>query len=494
MIGFDACLNGNLEIASITQPYAEYHVGSEELEPGHGWNYTFVLNDFANSTTSIRQFASNLVDNYVLHASHPYKSDGKTLSVYDQAHFAAVRTAVDALYADLHGSYNIEADIANAVINATNKSFGFGKSSREDESISIDLREFISFLKSRLSAANYPALNTKMTAVETALNAYIIKTAQDGTRSKARGITIAPPSVNPGSYTPVKFSDGVENLVKTYAADVVSDTTAPVQAVSSAAKSSKAVSVNEIRARFIDDNLANVNVLYGFRDSGTIEGSAQPVEYFLPIIAFLADYDEANDEYVGTAWEGKGFFLNFGQAEADSVFIPVELSQRYKDDEGAFEVYTTEIDFIPASVTRAIATGSDDDAIESAILQLVAKVNEDDSLTVVDHSFRSYKQIFDNDVDDTFTLLFDRNDRRLALGDRVVFYSQALALGTGGEDEYITTSDNFVQLSQAANFSFEGVEHTNNGGQQAVPEAALAASDIAGNFVLTTPRGIAVDN
>ena len=96
-------------------------------------------------------------------------------------------------------------------------------------------------------------------------------------------------------------------------------------------------------------------------------------------------------------------------------------------------------------------------------------------------------------MDDHSTLLFDRNDRRLAVGDRVVFYSQALAIGDGDEDEFITTSDSFVQLTRAANFSFEGVEHTDSSGQIAVPEAALAAFDIAGNFTLTTPREIVVD-
>ncbi|WP_157736041.1 clostripain-related cysteine peptidase [Granulosicoccus antarcticus] len=492
MIGFDACLNGNLEIASVTQPYAEYHVGSEELEPGHGWNYTFVVNEFGKGT-GIRQFATGLVDNYVNHGSHPYKSDGKTLSVYDQTQFAPVRSAVDALYADLSSNYNLEADIANAVIDATEGSFGFGKSSREDESISIDLREFITILKSKLDVVGYADTHAKMSAVETALDAYIIKTAQDGTRAKAGGITIAPPSVSPGSYASVKFSNGVESLVKTYAADVSSDDTAPVEALALATRNAEGDSVNEIRARFIDDNLASVHVIYGFQDTDTIDGSDEPVDYFLPIITFPADYDEQNDEYVGTTWEGKGFFLNYGEAEEDSVFIPVEFNQRYENEEGSFEVYTTEVDFVPASVTSDVEPGSDDELIETAVLQLVARVNDDDSLTVVDHHFRTYVQIFDNDVDDHSTLLFDRNDRRLAIGDRVVFYSQALAMDEGEEDEFITTSDSFVQLTQTANFSFEGVEHTDSSGQVAVPEAALAAFDIAGNFTLTAPREIVVE-
>ena len=42
LVGFDACLMGSLECMSIWQNYADYYVGSEELEPGDGWNYEFL--------------------------------------------------------------------------------------------------------------------------------------------------------------------------------------------------------------------------------------------------------------------------------------------------------------------------------------------------------------------------------------------------------------------------------------------------------------------
>lgn len=42
LVGFDACLMGSLECMSIWQKYADYYVGSEELEPGDGWNYAFL--------------------------------------------------------------------------------------------------------------------------------------------------------------------------------------------------------------------------------------------------------------------------------------------------------------------------------------------------------------------------------------------------------------------------------------------------------------------
>jgi Clostripain family. len=38
-IGFDACMMGNVEVANVLAPYSYYMYGSEEMEPGSGWDY-----------------------------------------------------------------------------------------------------------------------------------------------------------------------------------------------------------------------------------------------------------------------------------------------------------------------------------------------------------------------------------------------------------------------------------------------------------------------
>lgn len=48
-IGFDACLMGSVEAANILANYAKYMYGSEEIEPGAGWNYTEIGNFLANN-------------------------------------------------------------------------------------------------------------------------------------------------------------------------------------------------------------------------------------------------------------------------------------------------------------------------------------------------------------------------------------------------------------------------------------------------------------
>nr|MCR5715667.1 Clostripain family protein [Lachnospiraceae bacterium] len=41
-IGFDACLMGTVETATILATYADYMYGSEETEPGSGWDYNAI--------------------------------------------------------------------------------------------------------------------------------------------------------------------------------------------------------------------------------------------------------------------------------------------------------------------------------------------------------------------------------------------------------------------------------------------------------------------
>ncbi len=41
-IGFDACMMSTLEVAWLLRDYAEYLVASEEVEPGAGWDYSFL--------------------------------------------------------------------------------------------------------------------------------------------------------------------------------------------------------------------------------------------------------------------------------------------------------------------------------------------------------------------------------------------------------------------------------------------------------------------
>lgn len=49
LVGFDACLMGQLEVVSAIAPHARYTVGSEETEPSLGWAYSAILAEMNNN-------------------------------------------------------------------------------------------------------------------------------------------------------------------------------------------------------------------------------------------------------------------------------------------------------------------------------------------------------------------------------------------------------------------------------------------------------------
>ena len=66
LLGMDACLMSNLEVAYQTKSYARYLVASEEEEPNSGWPYDKVLTKLVeNPDMATGDFAAHIVDAYV---------------------------------------------------------------------------------------------------------------------------------------------------------------------------------------------------------------------------------------------------------------------------------------------------------------------------------------------------------------------------------------------------------------------------------------------
>ncbi|MDO4648430.1 MAG: clostripain-related cysteine peptidase [Eubacteriales bacterium] len=78
-IGFDACLMASLEVAKAVEPYAEYMIASQEVEPGDGWDYSFLSEGVQN----IPETASHIVDSYVSYYHQQEMVAEVTLSCVD---------------------------------------------------------------------------------------------------------------------------------------------------------------------------------------------------------------------------------------------------------------------------------------------------------------------------------------------------------------------------------------------------------------------------
>jgi hypothetical protein len=99
MVGADACLMSTTEFATQIADHASVFVGSQELEPGSGWNYTPVLQDLkANPAMTAAQLGSSVVTRY----GQTYSRGNETLSAID---LTALRNSNSSSFTHAIGSF-----------------------------------------------------------------------------------------------------------------------------------------------------------------------------------------------------------------------------------------------------------------------------------------------------------------------------------------------------------------------------------------------------
>lgn len=86
IIGFDACLMSTVESAVVLEPYADYMIASEEVEPGIGWHYTGWISALsANTSIPTTDLGKKLIDDYVAEVRTRVPRSQATLSLVDLA-------------------------------------------------------------------------------------------------------------------------------------------------------------------------------------------------------------------------------------------------------------------------------------------------------------------------------------------------------------------------------------------------------------------------
>lgn len=140
LIGFDACLMASMESMSIWQDYADYYVGSEELEPGDGWDYSFLkaLEESSDTENLTKSIISKFESYYEGKKSANYNPD-LTLSCVDLSRIGNVNEKVNAL-ADRMADGIDNGDYVTLMRNRSNaKSFGMAMNKSGEVSFYYDL-------------------------------------------------------------------------------------------------------------------------------------------------------------------------------------------------------------------------------------------------------------------------------------------------------------------------------------------------------------------
>jgi hypothetical protein len=142
LLGFDACLMATYEVASTLAPTAQRLVASQELEPGHGWDYRAlqVLRD--DPATDVNTLGTALVDGFQAQAQSEGTETEITLALIDLTQMPTL----DAAMADFTSALTERAAALGPKIGRERQTvLGFGRSpDPENDTNMVDLGIFVS--------------------------------------------------------------------------------------------------------------------------------------------------------------------------------------------------------------------------------------------------------------------------------------------------------------------------------------------------------------
>lgn len=200
LIGFDACLQADIQTLHIMKQYGKIYVASEEIEPGFGWQYDQILTYLKNNlNTTPQDLGRKIADSYKSSFDQATEEDRKnqglgiTLSVIDLEKVAQVETALNGLASAMKQLLSGEGAIGTRTdwlkIAEVNKNTeNYGKGGEGDESTyAFDIYDFSKLLmdKSTDSWTQQQAYNC-MTAIDSAV-LYRIKGTD---KPQSHGITV----------------------------------------------------------------------------------------------------------------------------------------------------------------------------------------------------------------------------------------------------------------------------------------------------------------
>lgn len=134
-LGFDACLMATIEVADMAAPYARYLIASEEVEPGSGWDYSF-LSAF-NTSSDTEEIARQILKTYSASLEAMTWNTEYTLSCLDLSRLPEALSAMDALFARM--DQGVQEGDYSRIAQSRENTLRFSVSSSQDLSGTYDL-------------------------------------------------------------------------------------------------------------------------------------------------------------------------------------------------------------------------------------------------------------------------------------------------------------------------------------------------------------------
>jgi len=197
-IGFDACLMGTIETANILASYADYMYGSEEMEPGSGWDYESIGSYLMDHPTATGAELGKVVcDSFMASCQAVDDDDLTTLSVID---LSKVDPLIQAFNTFASSMYTASEDqsVLTAMVRGIEQADNFGGNNRaEGYTNMVDLGGIVAACASYTSGAD-----TVMDALEDAVVYQVLGRTHQG----ATGLAIYYPLSVEGSEELTIFS------------------------------------------------------------------------------------------------------------------------------------------------------------------------------------------------------------------------------------------------------------------------------------------------
>ena len=475
LIGFDACLMASVEVAKVIEPHAEYMIASEELEPGHGWLWSAVIQSYAEEDDVV-EAGIRMVDNFVqdVHGSNKY--DRRTLSLLDLDQYDLLVATLNPVISAYGQQLSFSDEYSASLIYGQTNVRSYGEDERDDSRASVDLMHFAQLLaKNPPNAQIGSSLNELMDAIDR----FVVHYAHDGSLPNSYGVAIdAPENTNP-EYSAYKINDTWLDFQRAYEEFWQSDTTPPELEASAANVDPQSLQLDPtapdeldfgVVVTFEDDNLAEVTSLYGFIQPFEYEDGS--VEDYFMVVAELETYStDTEGEYFVPAWDQYWFTVEYDPAE-DTAWIPASFTEYFEEDDQGYWVYTAEIDYAQ----------SGSDYLDYAVMTLIT----DESWEVVYHDIQTYQYIYSGPDDEEGTVQFDKATWQIEPGDVVQFWNYGFNLNNESLDAWFEASD-FIEFTQEPVFWLEFLEFEDDSGQLIEYQQAIWAEDVSGNAVFDGP-------
>ncbi len=185
IIGFDACLMATYEVAVSLEPHAEYLVASEEVEPGHGWDWTAMNVLATNPSTDAPALGHAIITGFANQATQAQTVDQVTLALIDLYRMGGMTQALGSVISSFSGA---PSQLTTSFGRGQEQSQKFGDA--PDPSRATNMVDLLDVVTLAAQDGQNAALTGAQQQLQTALGQAVLESFAGSARARSKGISI----------------------------------------------------------------------------------------------------------------------------------------------------------------------------------------------------------------------------------------------------------------------------------------------------------------